>query len=150
MSTVPGWSETDRAGRIRRVVRPAFAVVLALHGIVHWIGFAVPFGLMTTESNPFTTTALWGLVDLGDAGAKFLGLAYLALIVPFVVVAVGVWREARWALPLTVVVAALSAVVCALGSPSAVVGLVLNVVVIAIVLCVPRLLTAWERPFGRG
>ena len=120
-------------------VRVGAAVVLALHGIVHWIGFAVPFGLMTTESITFTTKALWGGFDLGDGGAKVLAVAYLALIVPFVVAAYGILRRKTWAIPLTAVTAWLSAVVCALGSPNAVVGLVLDLVIVALVLLAARL-----------
>lgn len=128
------------------VARLLFAALLALHGIVHWIGFAVPFGLMETESNPYTTEMLWGTIDVGDVGAHLLGIAYLALIVPFLVAAYGVARARGWALPLTIVVASLSAFVCALTSPNAVVGLVLNLAIIAIAAAWLRLRPAtWHR-----
>jgi hypothetical protein len=136
----------DAVARARRAARPLFAAVLALHGIVHWIGFAVPFGLMTSTSNPYTTTALWGNLELGDAGAHVVGIAYLALILPFVAAGYGILRERRWAIPLTAVVAGLSAVVCALTSPNAVVGLVLNLVIVGFVLVAPQLVSAQARP----
>jgi hypothetical protein len=140
---------TDATARARRFVRPAFAVLLALHGIVHWIGFAVPFGLMTTASNAYPTSALWGRLDVGDAGARLLGLAYLALIVPFLVAAYGILRDRPWAPRLTAVAAVLSAVMCALGSPNAVIGLVLNIVILGVVLLAPRLVSSHARPASR-
>jgi hypothetical protein len=130
---------------VERIGRLTFAAVLALHGIVHWIGFAVPLGLVETPSNRPTTEALWGTLDGGETGARILGIAYLALIVPFLVAAYGVARGRSWALPLTIDVASLSAIVCALGSPNAVVGLLLNLVIIAIAVAWLRLRpTTWR------
>lgn len=139
----------DALDPVRRIARPLFSVFFALHGVVHYIGFAVPFGLLTTESNVFTTQALWGRFDLGDGGAKALGVAYLALVIPSLIVAVGLWRDARWALPAVLAVAVLSGVVCALGSPNAAIGLTIDVVVVAIVALAPQVLSAHARPFWR-
>jgi hypothetical protein len=151
MSTTSVSQRDDGTARIRRIARPAFALFFALHGIVHYVGFAVPFGLMTTESNVFTTQALWGRLDLGDGGAKALGVAYLALVVPSLIAAVGIWRDARWALPLVVVVAAVSGVVCALGSPNAIIGLAIDGLVIGLVALAPRVLSSHGRPlWGRS
>ena len=129
-----------------RLARPVLAFVLALHGLVHWIGFAIPFGLMESTSNTYTTRALWGALDLGDTGARILGLGYLALIIPFFVAAYGIVRRTRWSLPLTAVTAGLSAVICALGSPNAVIGLAMNVVIVALAVLAPRLWPAAARP----
>ena len=151
MSTTSPSGRADPVAGIRRIARPAFSVFFALHGIVHYIGFAVPFELMKTESNVYTTQALWGQLELGDGGAKALGLAHLALVIPFVIAAVGVWRDARWALPLVVALAVASGVVCALGSPNAVIGLVIDVLVIGLVVLAPQVLSAHARPlWGRS
>ena len=60
--------------------------------------------------------------------------------------AYGIVRRTRWSLPLTAVTAGLSAVICALGSPNAVIGLAMNVVIVALAVLAPRLWPAAARP----
>ena len=52
------------------------------------------------------------------------------LAVAFVVAGVGIWRGSAWAVASTVTAAVVSLVACALGSPAAAAGLVVNAVVL--------------------
>jgi hypothetical protein len=115
------------------IARRAVAVLLALHGIVHLIGFLVPWRLMATPEFPYTTTAAWGVLELGDAGTRFVGLLMLGLAGGFVVAAIGVWRRAPWAVPVTVGVAVVSLVACVLQSPAAILGVAIDLVILAAV-----------------
>jgi hypothetical protein len=109
------------------------AAALALHGVIHLIGFVVPWGLGQVEGFPYRTTAFGGAIDLGDGGARAIGVAWLLLAIGFVIAALALWRRAPWAVPLVVVLAVGSAVVCAAGLPEAGVGILVDAAIIAIV-----------------
>jgi hypothetical protein len=114
------------------ILRIAIAAVLLLHGIVHVIGFLVPWQLMTSPEFEYTTGAAWGTLELGEGGARLVGVVMLALTVAFAVAAFGVWRRARWALSLTVGVTLVSLAACILQSPAAILGVALNLVILAV------------------
>jgi hypothetical protein len=115
------------------VIRIVAAVVVAGHGLIHLIGFVVPWGLAQVEGFPYRTTALGGAIALGDAGARAVGVAWLVCAVGFVVAGLGIWRRASWALPLAAVLAVASIVPCVLGLPEAVAGIVVNAVILGVV-----------------
>ena len=83
------------------MIRTLAAALLAVHGLIHLIGFVVPWGIAQVEGFPYRTTALAGAVALGDAGARLVGVAWLVLAVGFVVAGVATWRRAAWAAPLS-------------------------------------------------
>ena len=109
------------------------AAVVAIHGLIHLIGFVVPWHLATVAGFPYRTTALNGAIAIGDAGARVVGVAWLACAVGFVIAGFGIWRGESWALPLTAALAVVSIVVCALGLPEAVAGIVVNVAILGLV-----------------
>lgn len=115
------------------MMRRALAVFLALHGVVHFIGAAVAWRLMTSPDNPYTTTVLWGNIDLGETGITIVGAAWLLPLAAFVVAAVGLWLNRGWALPAVLIAAVLSLAICLLGMPAAVAGLVIDVLLIGLV-----------------
>ncbi|OGO57223.1 MAG: hypothetical protein A2V85_06995 [Chloroflexi bacterium RBG_16_72_14] len=114
------------------ILRIALAAVLFLHGIVHVIGFLVPWQLMTNPEFEYTTSAAWGTLELGDGGTRLVGLVMLALAVAFAVAALGVLRRASWALSLTVGVTLVSLAACILQSPAAILGVALDLVILAV------------------
>ncbi len=109
------------------------ALVLALHGLIHLIGFVVPWRIATLDGFPYATTALWGRLELGASGAQVLGLAWLVVAVAFVAAAVGVGGRRPWAIRLTVLAAVASLAICLLGSPAAFAGVVVNAAILVIV-----------------
>jgi hypothetical protein len=121
-----GFSQGTAARRIA-------AVTLALHGLVHLIGFVVPWRLAQVEGFAYRTTALDGAIVLGEAGSLVIGLAWLAVAVGFMVGAVGVWEARAWAVPVVGVLAAASLVVCLLGLPETVAGLAFDIVILGAV-----------------
>ncbi len=108
------------------------AAALALHGLIHLIGFVVPWGLAQVEGFPYRTTAFAGAIALGDTGTRAVGVAWLLLAIGFVIAAVALWRREPWAVPLAVVLAIGSAVVCAAGLPEAGIGILVDAAIIAI------------------
>jgi len=115
------------------VLRRLAAALLAVHGLIHLIGFLVPWRIAQVEGFAYRTTTLGGSVELGTTGAQVVGLAWLAIAVGFVVAAVGVWRRSAWALGLTAALGTASLVACVLGLPETVAGIVVNVAILAAV-----------------
>ena len=127
------------------MLRITAAAVVAAHGLIHLIGFVVPWGIAAVEGFAYRTTALGGAIALGDAGARAVGIAWLACAVGFVVAGLGIWRRAAWALPLTAALAVVSIAVCVLGLPETAAGIVVNAAILGAV--------AWvsvARPTVRG
>jgi len=127
---------------VLRIVAPA---LVAAHGLIHLIGFVVPWGIATVEGFPYRTTALGGAIALDDTGARAIGIVWLACAVGFVVAGLGVWRRASWALPLTAALAVVSIAVCVLGLPESSAGIVVNGAILGAVAWV-----SFARPRVRG
>ncbi len=111
----------------RRILAGAAAVIWSLHGLAHLVGFATAWNLVVTDPSPYTTTILWGRVELGDAGMRAFGLVWLAMVPLFVVAAIAIIRNMRLALPLVGVSAGASLAICLLELPAAVIGLWIDV-----------------------
>jgi hypothetical protein len=107
------------------------AGVVAAHGLIHLIGFVVPLGIARVDGFVDRTTALNGLVELGEAGSLVLGVTWLLLAVGFVVAGVGLWRGRAWASSLTAGLAIASIGVCVLGLPETAAGIVVNGAILA-------------------
>jgi hypothetical protein len=115
------------------VIRRIAAILLALHGVIHLIGFVTPWRIATLEGFAYRTTVLNGALDVGDAGVRVVGLVWLGLTAGFLAAGYGVWRGKRWAVGLTGVLAVVSLVVCLLGLPDTFAGIAINVVILAVV-----------------
>jgi hypothetical protein len=115
------------------VLRIAAAAVVALHGLIHLIGFVVPWGISAVEGFPYRTTALGGTLALGEAGVRIVGIAWLVCAAGFVLAGLGIWRQASWALPLTATLAVVSTGICVLGLPEAFAGIVVNAAILGAV-----------------
>jgi hypothetical protein len=112
------------------MTRTFAAIVVALHGVIHLIGFVVPWRLATIEGFTATTRALNGSLPVGDIGARLIGLAWLVLAIGFVVAGVAIWRDRSWALSVTAALAAASLVVCVLGLPEAAAGIAIDLAIL--------------------
>lgn len=114
--------------------RSAVSLLLCLHGLVHLIGFLSACRLVTLRDFPYTTVAAWGRLDLGDRGARLLGFAWLLAALLFLAGAAAVWTQDPWATPLVGGAAALSLLLCVLGSPAATPGIAIDVLILLEVL----------------
>ena len=115
------------------MIRRIAAVLLALHGVLHLIGFVVPWRIATLEGFAYRTTVFIGALDVGDVGVRVIGLVWLGLTFGFLAAAYGVWRSEAWAVGLTGVLAIVSLIVCLLGLPETAAGIAINVVILAAV-----------------
>jgi hypothetical protein len=116
------------------MLRVGLAGLMALHGIAHWVGFAVPWRLVQADEMPYSTQILGGRVDVGDAGIRVFGVAWLLLGIAFLLVAAAAWvGRPDWPLSALAVVGA-SFVMCVLGLPAARIGIRVNAVLLVVVL----------------
>ena len=123
---MPHDSQVDRSALVRRAV----ALLLGIHGLIHVIGFAVPWRLAIIEGSPFGTTVAWGMADVGEGGARLLGVAWLVVGAAFVVAAEMVWRRSPTWTATVLVTSVASLGVCILGSPAAIAGVVVDLAVL--------------------
>lgn len=130
-------------------MRIAFATLMLAHGVAHIVGFLVPWKLVpATPEVPYRTTILRGAVDLGDAGIRVYGLAWMGLALMFAAVAVALFLRAPWWYRAALGVAGVSAMFCLASWPEARIGLATNLV-IAIVI-VAGLQLGWLPAAARG
>ena len=119
-------------------MRFMFAAFLIGHGVAHIVGFVVPWKLMPTPEMAYRTTILGGMMDVGDAGIRAIGIVWLSIALAFVVVAGGV--VAGWSMRMAVfALLALSSAFCVIGWPEARIGLIVNAALLAALLALPEL-----------
>ncbi len=116
-------------------------IVLAVHGMIHLLGFVVPWRLAHVEELPYKTTILAGRLDIGDTGIRLPGMLWLAATIGFVAAALGLAIEQRWWYTLAVVTATLSLIITVTSWPEASPGTVISVFLLALLLAGPRV--AW-------
>ncbi len=122
-------------------MRSLFALLLIAHGIAHLVGFVVPFGLMAVPDLAARTTIFGGALDVGDAGAKAVGIVWLALALGFCASGASVlagWWDVVWVVRL----AAISLVFCLVGWPDARIGLFVNLAIIVALFAIRQLSAA--------
>jgi hypothetical protein len=123
------------------MLRRAAAAVLAVHGLIHFMGLFAYWQLATFEQLPYSTTVLGGSVDVGEAGIRLVGAGWA---LAGVLLLTGAWlivRRDRRALAVVAVATAVSTAMCTLGLPDAVMGLIVDLALIAVLV-----LRVWLEP----
>ncbi|MFN0179959.1 MAG: DUF6544 family protein [Gemmatimonadales bacterium] len=107
-------------------MRWLFTAFFIVHGIAHLPGFTTPWRITTAAEMPYQTTILAGLIDLGPAGIRVLGVVWLLVGPGMVATGVAVARSAPdWPGPALALIAA-SLVLSVLGWPAARIGVAVN------------------------
>jgi hypothetical protein len=119
----------EEVGLMPAVFRRAAAVFLAAHGFAHVLGLMGSWRLGEFTDAPYTTLILNGAVDVGDAGIRIVGLLWIVAAIGFLWAAVALWRgSSRRLTPVT----ASSLVVCLVGLPAAIVGVLIDAAILVI------------------
>lgn len=106
------------------------ALFLLFHGIAHLVGFRAAFWANAPQAV--------GLLGLGPAGTRALGIGWLLLAMGFMAgAALLLVRAPAWS-TVTLTVTVLSAILCVLYLPEARIGLVLDILVLLAVLWASR------------
>jgi hypothetical protein len=120
-------------------MRIFLAVLFVFHGLAHVVGFAVPWRLIDADDLPYGTTLLAGHLDVGHAGIRAVGVAWLLVGLAFVVTGVATWLSQGWWSAAATWVAIASLALSVLGWPQARIGVVLNVLILFLLLAGPSL-----------
>jgi hypothetical protein len=134
----PAGQDRDTGAWQATIVPRVFAVFLVLHGLVHLIGFTVPWRLGGLRGSEYSTLVLNRSIEVGDTAVRLLGLMWLAAAGAFIVVGAMVWRGHPWARRAAVALLLGSAVLCTIDLPSSVMGLVIDIAVLALLAVAPR------------
>lgn len=106
-------------------------LLLIAHGAAHAMGFAIPWRLGPGKDVPSEPTILNGTVNLGDAGMRVLGIAWLVAALFVVVAGLGVIAGSPWGGFVTLDATMFSLVLCILGWPQSRTGIIINVAILA-------------------
>ncbi len=123
------------------MIRIVLMIVLMALGLIHLIGFVVPWRLATIEGMAYKTTLLAGGLNVGDTGVRVVGLLWLLLALGFVVAGVAVVTGQPWWRTVTLGVTLLSLVVTILGLPDSPFGVLINLIFLGYLLFGDRV--AW-------
>lgn len=115
-------------------MRIALAVLFALHGIAHGVGFVASWDLAELEEMSYKTTLLAGRLDVGDLGIRAMGIVWLVAGLAFVVAGLAAWTRQAWWPSLAVAAALFSLALCVLGWPDARIGVAVNLAILALLL----------------
>jgi hypothetical protein len=119
---------------VMAVLRYALAGILVGHAIAHLPGFLVAWRLASLAELPYSTVLFDGRLDVGDAGIRAVGLAWLLAAAVFAGAAVGIVQEATWATRTAGAAVAASLVLCIAGWPAARIGVFVNLALAALLL----------------
>jgi hypothetical protein len=114
------------------------AMVLIMHGLIHLMGTASYLQLATVQGLPYKTALLGGRWQVGDTGIHVFGALWLIPAIGFVVAAIALLVGWAWWQPLLIGVTLVSLVLTLLDSSTAYAGVVINIVILAVLLLVPR------------
>jgi hypothetical protein len=115
------------------MLRVLLGMVLLLHGLVHLIGFVVPWRLvdLSEEGFVYKTTLLSGSLDLGAVGIQVVGALWLLAAIAFVAAALGLFLRRPWTVRLLAVAASFSLLLTLLDYSVAYAGAYLNLALLA-------------------
>ena len=114
------------------MMRVLLGGALLVHGVAHLVGFVVPWRIVTSSEVPYRTTLLGA--DIGHAGVRALGLAWLFVSVFFVGMGANVLRHGAWHYDAILALVGVSVVLCLLGLPESRPGLLANASIGALLL----------------
>ena len=114
-------------------MRIAMGIFLLVHGLCHFVGFVVPWKILTMKEEPYRTTLMAGALDVGSVGIRLVGVLWLLACVAFMASGIGALASWAWWRTAVVPLALASSVLCVLGLPGAKIGILANGLLLAYV-----------------
>jgi hypothetical protein len=104
--------------------------LIGLHGVIHAVGFVVPWRGIADELGGYPTTVFFDSIDLGTAGMRLYGVLWLLVGAALVIAGLALARHEDWSIPALAVASAVSLVMCVVSMPSSVFGLAADLVIL--------------------
>lgn len=112
------------------MIRIFISILLFIHGLIHLLGFVVNWKISDIEEMSYKTTVLYGLIDVGEKGIKFIGVLWLIIALSFIISAIWILTLSQGTLIPLFIVTIFSIILCIIGLPESLAGLVFNIVLI--------------------
>lgn len=122
-----------------KIILTVAAVVLILHGLIHFMGTTSYLQLADLPELPYKTTVLDGRWDLGESGVAVYGVLWAVAAIGFVIAALAFWLGWAWWQPVLLGVTLLSLALTILDWNVAFVGVIVNVAILALLWLEPRM-----------
>ncbi len=113
-------------------MRIVVAGLLIIHGVAHLPGFVVPWRLASPREMPYKTTLFAGVVNVGDAGIRVVGLLWLMAALALGACGIVVLVRAPWWMPVTLTAALFSLFLSIVGWPESRIGVFVNLAILAL------------------
>ena len=113
-------------------------VILALHGLIHLLGFTSYLQLATVPTLPYKTAVLGGRLDLGSVGMSLFGLAWGVAALGFVLTSAAYLFGWAWWRPALMAMTLLSLIITILDYGPAMAGIAVNLVILTFLMISPR------------
>ena len=117
-----------------RILLYFVAFLLAVHGLIHLMGFTAYWPLAEMKELPYKTTLLGGRWEVGATGMRVFSLLWLLAAIGFVAATLGLILHQGWWLPVLVGVTLLSLTLCVLDWSVAFRGALINIVILIVLL----------------
>lgn len=109
-----------------KVLKIIIAVVLILHGLIHFMGTAAYLKLAEVQGLPYKTTVLAGRWDLGELGTVIFGVLWAVVAIGFIVTPFAWLNNKPWWRPALFAVTLLSLVLTILDWDTAKTGAIIS------------------------
>jgi hypothetical protein len=113
-----------------------YAVVafVAVHGLIHLMGFVAYWPLVAIAELPYKTALVGGRWEVGSTGMRVFAVLWLVAAAAFILVVAGFLAGQPWWRPLMLGTIALSTAIIALDWASAYRGGIINAVILLLIL----------------
>jgi hypothetical protein len=113
-----------------RILTIVVSIIIAVHGLIHLMGFVAYWPLTQVSGLPYKTSLLGGKLDAGATGMRVYSLLWLLAAVGFVTAALALFFGWSWWAPLMLVAALLSLLICILDWGVAFRGAIIDIVIL--------------------
>ena len=119
-----------------RILTIILSLFVAVHGLIHLMGFVAYWPLREVSELPYKTSLLSDKLELGAAGMRLFGLLWLLAAIGFVIAALAMVFGWSWWAPLMLVAALFSLLLCILDWGVAFRGAIINIAILLLLFVV--------------
>ncbi len=119
-----------------RILTIILSLFVAVHGLIHLMGFVAYWPLREVSELPYKTSLLSGKLEVGAAGMRLFSLLWLLAAIGFVISALGIFFARSWWAPLMLAAALFSLLLCILDWGAAFRGAIINIVILLLLFVV--------------
>lgn len=119
-----------------RILTIIISIIVAVHGLIHLMGFVAYWPLSEVSGLPYKTTLLAGRLDAGAAGMRIFSLLWLLAAFGFFIAALALFFRWSWWAPLMLAATLLSLIICILDWGVAFRGAIIDILILLLLVVV--------------